>query len=74
MQFDGLSIRDATDELKQRPMLSALLQRFPDCRIFSLRSSGLETAHVVAAACLFGEDTAPAGANSMFPMMSGPWP
>ena len=70
MQFRELSIRDATRELKQQPKFLTLMQRFPECRIFCLESEGAEAGHIVAAACMFGEDSAAAGADPMFPMMS----
>ena len=70
MQFRELSIRDATQELKQQLKFLNLMQRFPECRIFCLESESAEAGHIVAAACMFGEDTAAAGADSMFPMMS----
>lgn len=70
MKFNGLLVRDATRETAIVSKYADLLRRFPECRVFRLESDGVRMGEVVAAACLFGEDSAPIGAESMFPMMS----
>jgi hypothetical protein len=69
MTFDGLVVHDVTDIGTASPERRALLLRFPECRVFQLASGGATVGHIVAAACAFGEDSAPMGAESMFPLM-----
>lgn len=69
MTFSDLAIRDVTFGESERDRYAALLRQFPECRVFRLDSGGSPVGEVVAAACVFGEDSAPLGAESMFPMM-----
>jgi hypothetical protein len=69
MRFDSLAIRDVTPDDFAKAKYRELLQRFSDCRVFRLESAGTTAGHVLAGACFFGEDAAPLGAESMFPMM-----
>lgn len=69
MAFDGLVIRDVTQDNTERAKYFNLLQRFPECRVFRLESGGATEGYIVASACVFGEDSALASADSMFPMM-----
>jgi hypothetical protein len=39
-----------------------------DAFLFRLESNGVHVGHVVAAHCIYGEDSAPAGSASMFPI------
>jgi hypothetical protein len=70
MAFSGLTIRDVTCDEREKPKYANLLRTFPKCRIFGLESDGERIGEIVAAACMFGEDSAPLGSESMFPMMS----
>jgi hypothetical protein len=69
MRFESLTVYDGTREESTKAKYRDLLQRFPDCRIFCLESAGATLGHVLAGGCFFGEDAAPLGAESMFPMM-----
>jgi hypothetical protein len=69
MSFDGLSIDDATSEDGGQAPWSDVLVQHPTCRVFRLLSNGRIVGRVVAAACAWGEDSAPDGSPSMFPMM-----
>src|SRR5438045_330612 len=69
MRFDGLAVRDVTHDELGRPEYVNLHRKFPECRVYRLESQGATVGRVMAAACLFGEDSAAAGAESMFPMM-----
>ena len=69
MAFDGLSIDDATAEDGTLAPWADVLVQYPTCRVFRLLSNGRLVGRVVAAACVWGEDSAPAGSPSMFPMM-----
>lgn len=69
MAFDGLVVADVTKDKTEKAKYPDLLQKFPECRVFRLESGGATVGHIVAAACVFGEDSAPTGAESMFPMM-----
>jgi hypothetical protein len=70
MKFDGLAVADVTKGNSEKTLYPELLKEFPECRVFRLESGGAFAGHIVAAACVYGEDSAPIGAESMFPMMS----
>src|SRR5215471_7700074 len=70
MRFSGLRISDTTREDRLNATLGDVLRQVPECRVFRLESDGQVVGRVVAAACVYGEDAATAGAASMFPMMS----
>ena len=63
----GSEIEDVTEH--ERSSVPALLERFPECRIYRLNAGLERSGRVVAAACVVGEDDAAANADSMFPMM-----
>ena len=69
MDFEGLSVGDATDEDRRVEPWSLVLAQFPECRIYRLMSGGRVVGRVAAAACVHGQDEEPIGAPSMFPMM-----
>lgn len=69
MVFDDLVVADVTQDKTEKAKHPDLLQKFPECRVFRLESGGEIVGRIVAAACMFGEDSAPTGADSMFPMM-----
>jgi hypothetical protein len=69
MDFEGLSVGDATDEDRRVEPWSMVLAQFPECRIYRLMSGGRVVGRVAAAACVHGQDEEPIGAPSMFPMM-----
>ena len=68
MAFPSLKIEEESN-VEERP-LAGLLRRFPECRSYRLSSDGEPIGRVIASACIIGEDSEPAGADSMFPMMS----
>lgn len=68
MQFDELTIYNEAADAKLRPSVHALMRKFPECRLFRLESKGDTVGHIVAAHCIYGEDTAPIGSESMFPI------
>lgn len=68
MRFDELTIScEAVDDTLS-PDVRELMRNFPDCNLFRLESRGARVGHVVAAHCMYGEDEAPAGSDSMFPV------
>jgi len=69
MDFDGLSIQDATDEDGSQSPWADVLVEFPECRVYRLVSGGRLVGRVVASACASGEDDEAASAPSMFFMM-----
>ena len=69
VQHMDVVVRDVTREKTETAKYSDLLHRFSECRVFRLESGGEAVGHIVAAACVFGEDSEPSGAESMFPMM-----
>jgi len=63
MTFDGLVILDVTGGEAGMPKYASLLRKYPECRIYRLESEGEAPGEVVAAACVFGEDSASLGAE-----------
>jgi hypothetical protein len=51
------------------PTTKICFKGFPDPGCSDCSPGGTTVGHIVAAACLFGEDSAPTVAESMFPMM-----
>jgi hypothetical protein len=70
MTFSGLTIRDMGRDETVRYRYGEVLRKFPECRVFQLESGGAPVGEIVAAACVFGEDSASLGTESMFPMMA----
>lgn len=67
MSIEDLVLEDVTHE----PTAADLRPRFPELRIFRLRSGESVVGELVAGDCVYGEDDAPANADSMFPGMRG---
>ncbi|HEU4779484.1 MAG TPA: hypothetical protein VFS58_06335 [Steroidobacteraceae bacterium] len=68
MRFDELTISCEAGAEALRPDLRELIRNFPECHLFRLESKGAPAGYVVAAHCMYGEDDAPAGSDSMFPV------
>ena len=69
MAFDGLAVEDSTLEDRGLSPWAEIVVQHPECRVYRLLSGGRIAGRVVAAACSWGEDQAPAGNPSMFAMM-----
>ena len=70
MSFERLVISDVTRSEEGNARYDDFLRRYARCRIYRLESGGVRAGEIVASACMFGEDSAPLGAESMFPMMT----
>ena len=70
MSFRGLTVHRIASGQNSHPVPLELLGRFPMCTVFRLESDGEVVGHVAASACVYGEDSVPLGAPSMFPMMT----
>jgi hypothetical protein len=70
MKFSGLVLTDVTKDKTENSKYPDLLRTFPETRLYRLASGGATVGYIVAAACVFGEDSAATGTESMFPMMS----
>lgn len=67
MKFGSLTITDVTD--RGQSAVAAILAMFPETRIYELSANEGYCGRVAAAACVVGEDSAAASAESMFPML-----
>jgi hypothetical protein len=67
--FDGLVVQHDTNERAVKNY-ELLLRQYPKCRLYRLDSNDGKIGEIVASACLYGEDTAPLGSESMFPFMT----
>ena len=70
LEFNGLVVSDVSKDEGESARHQDLLSRFPEIRVYRLESGGKIVGRIVASACVFGEDSEPAGGESMFPMMS----
>jgi len=70
LTFETLDIEEVTKDTPDSSAIDEAMARHPECRLFRLEYGGLSPAYVVAAHCLFGEDSAAMGAESMFFMMT----
>jgi hypothetical protein len=68
MRIDELTISCEPGAASPRAEVRELMRGFPDNFLFRLESRGVSVGHVVAAHCIYGEDVAPVGSASMFPI------
>jgi hypothetical protein len=75
MNFEGLSIKDATSANSSLELGSDMRIFYPERRLYRLTSGQFAAGCVLASACVFGEDDGSATSPSMFPMMdrTGEW-
>jgi len=70
LAFETLDIEVVTEDAPEHTAIAEAMARYPECRLYRLTHGGSRPAYVVAAACLYGQDSSPAGSESMFPMMT----
>jgi hypothetical protein len=68
MRIEALTISCEPGGASPRADIRELMRGFPDNFLFPLESKSINVGYIVAAHCIYGEDVAPAGSASMFPV------